>query len=167
LEPSPSQAEDRALLVLEDVDSYVLRHNRRDADPRTRWFLEYGNLHELFADAHGILGNLEEAERLYQAAAELGNSRALRKLAVRAAESGHREKAERLYLAAINTGEGEGWFTIYDLATTRGKPFDSYQPYGIEADGTLSEPWPWPLPRVVDPTASIDSELDEGRGHPG
>ncbi|MCQ8190164.1 tetratricopeptide repeat protein [Streptomyces rugosispiralis] len=103
--PSSSGAEDTALFVLEDVDSYVLRHNRPDVDPVTRWFLEYGSLHELFADAHERKGNREEAERLHQAAAWLGNSKALRKLAQWAAESGHPEKAERLYLAAIDTGD--------------------------------------------------------------
>ncbi|WP_371630053.1 sel1 repeat family protein [Streptomyces sp. NBC_00341] len=100
LDSSPSKAEDRVPLVLEEVDSYVLSHNRPDSAPVTRWFLEYGNLHELFGDMHERQGNHEEAERLYRAAAGLGNSRALRKLAEQAAVLGHREKTERLYLAA-------------------------------------------------------------------
>ncbi|MFE1174289.1 tetratricopeptide repeat protein [Streptomyces sp. NPDC058773] len=158
-EPSPSEAEETALFVLDDVDSYVLRHNRPDVAPLTRWFLEYGNLHELLAEAHERQGNREEAERLYQAAAGLGNPRALRKLAEWAAESGHHEKAERLYLAAINTGDS--WrFDLGDLASSRGELVDSYERHGIEADGTLSESWPWPVPRAVDPTTSIETELE-------
>ncbi|QLH20564.1 sel1 repeat family protein [Streptomyces sp. Rer75] len=163
LEPSSSGAEDTALFVLEDVDSYVLRHNRPDADPVTRWFLEYGSMHELFADAHERKGNRKEAERLYQAAGWLGNSKALRKLAQWAAESGHPEKAERLYLAVIDTGDDD-W--LFDLASSRGEPVDSYERHGIEADGTLSESWPWPVPRAVGLTTSIEPER-EGRSQPG
>ncbi|MEV5877985.1 sel1 repeat family protein [Streptomyces sp. NPDC052101] len=164
LKPSPSGAADKPLFVLEDVDAYVLRHNRPDVAPLTRWFLEYGKLHELFADEHERKGNREEAERLYQAAAGLGNSNALRKLAEREAESGHREKAERLHLAAINTGDDSWRFALGDLASSRGEPVDTYERHGIEADGTLSESWPWPVPRAVAPTTSIEPE---GWGQPG
>ncbi|MFG2863606.1 hypothetical protein [Streptomyces sioyaensis] len=165
MEPSPFGTEDTALFVLEDVDAYVLRHHRPQVDPLTRWFLEYGNLHQLLADAHELQGNREEVERLYQAAAGLGNSTALRKLVERAAESGHGEKAERLYLAAIDNGDSWG-FPVGDLASSRGEPVDSYERHGIEADGTLSESWPWPVPRAVGATASIEPELERW-GQPG
>ncbi|MEU1421213.1 sel1 repeat family protein [Kitasatospora sp. NPDC005751] len=154
-------AEGTSLFVLEDVDAYVLRHNRPDAKPTIRRFLEYGGLHELFADQHERQGNHKEAERLYWAAAGLGDPKSLRKLADRAAELGNSGKAERLYLAALATG-GNAWFNVSDLAALRGEPADQYQRYGVEADGTLSEPWSWPVPRSAGLTSSVTREL-EGR----
>ncbi|MCX4853748.1 tetratricopeptide repeat protein [Streptomyces canus] len=91
-------------------------------------------------------GDREEAERLYRAAADAGNTDALMQLARMREEAGDREEAERLYRAAADTGNTDA---LMRLARIRQGSANEYQRYGLEANGTLAEPWAWPEPRIM------------------
>lgn len=103
------------------------------------------------AQAREAAGDTDAAERLYRAAADTGDPNALMPLADTRAKAGDREAAERLIGEAVDAGHPSA---LRALAQARGEPEDAYRRYGLEPDGTLSQPWPWPEPTVApgDPT---------------
>jgi hypothetical protein len=91
-------------------------------------------------------GDREEAERLYRAAIDAGNPFALLGLTRMREEAGDREEAERLYRAAADARNTEA---LMQLARIRQGSANEYRRYGLEANGTLAEPWAWPEPRIM------------------
>ncbi|MFJ3864342.1 tetratricopeptide repeat protein [Streptomyces nigra] len=103
------------------------------------------------ARLHEEAEDWDEVERLARAAAESDDSDAhaltwLAALARLHKEAGRREEAERLYLAAVNIGDISA---LTGLAEVRHGSAEEYRRYGLEADGTLAEPWVWPEPRSL------------------
>ncbi|MGW0704166.1 transcriptional regulator [Streptomyces sp. NPDC002867] len=124
-------------------------------------------------------GNPAGAERLHQYAADAGDTIALQNLAQAREQAGDQEGAERLARRAAETGDTMGWrrllrlrkeardrdgverlarqaadagdtaalrylAELYDEATAK-----RLLRYGLEADGTPAQPWPWPEPQAV------------------
>ncbi|MER6738943.1 tetratricopeptide repeat protein [Streptomyces puniciscabiei] len=100
----------------------------------------------LLAQSREEAGDREEAERLYRAAADRGNPSALMTLAQWREEAGDGGEAERLARAAADSGN---LFALEYLAELRQGAVEEYQRYGLEANGTLAEPWAWPEPRAI------------------
>ncbi|GGR82685.1 hypothetical protein Snoj_40490 [Streptomyces nojiriensis] len=83
-----------------------------------------------------------EAERLYWQAANAGDEKALACMARLQEAAGNRERAEQLYRMAADTGAEAA---VMSLARLRNGSEEAYMQYGLTSDGTVSEPWEWPL----------------------
>ncbi|MCX5256734.1 sel1 repeat family protein [Streptomyces canus] len=92
-------------------------------------------------------GGKEGAERRVREAIDAGVPHAL----LAAARLGERkvddqEEIEWRVRQAVGAGRSAALFALARLG--RG-PADAYQRYGLEADGTLAQPWPWPEPSIA------------------
>ncbi|MEV0636350.1 sel1 repeat family protein [Streptomyces sp. NPDC050619] len=153
--------------------------NREDAERLAHQAAHAGHPTALVALAQmrETAGNREDAELLYRAAAGAGYAGAwwnlvwmreeagdqetiehlcralphpipdsVGALAEEWEEAGHPEAAERLCRTAADAGYRDA---LWGLAHIRKEPKDTYQRYGLEPDGTLAQPWPWPEPRAA------------------
>ena len=88
-------------------------------------------------------GDREGAERLALDAACAGRVYPLTELALERERAGDGQNAMRLHVAVANS---QGGYVLGHMASATGRPRDAFDRYGLEPDGTLSDPWPWPEP---------------------
>ncbi|MES0837319.1 tetratricopeptide repeat protein [Nocardiopsis tropica] len=137
--------------------------DREGAERFALHIVDTGNARALMklAELRKKAGDREGAERFALHIVDTGNAYgfvfdALVFLAELREEAGDRKGAEPFALRALNSGESDDWepdvggpFALTDLARLRGVSSETYERYGLDADGTLAEPWEWPEPRAL------------------
>jgi hypothetical protein len=90
------------------------------------------------------IGDHSGAERLAREAADIGVSGALVYLAGMCERTGNLDRAKRMYREAADAGD---LLNLRDLASLLDEPErQQLLRYGLKADGSIAEPWPWPEP---------------------
>ncbi|MFC4062903.1 hypothetical protein ACFOWE_31830 [Planomonospora corallina] len=88
-------------------------------------------------------GDHQDAERLAYAAADAGNTSAFHNLIEQREQAGDRQGAERLAYAAADAGDASALWNLARLRmqTIADERWKDLLRFGLEADGTISDPW--------------------------